>query len=652
MNGFRGFSLASLAAVAALAQVGCGGSQGEGDAMRPILSDSPAAQAELRGLLARFERGARDERVALAPALLDFQRRHPGDELRRVADVHLAWIALEQGDLRRADAIAARHAAGWGAHVDVARVVRGAVLRRSGKPKAAFSALRPLVSKLVDPYVRAFLNEEITAAAMDSGAYAQAIALMSVWLREAEDEEREAVRARIGALLPEIPAEHLTRALRARRPKAEGDGAAEGEGVAPELDVRPLIADRLATVAREQGDAALARELLAQPDLLVGSRSDELAQIADTARVDPPTVGLLLSTRTPESRRRGVDIAAGVVHGLGLPGSGARLVSRDDGGAASVAEALGRLTGEGAAVLIAGSDREQATAAAAFARAHAIPVLLLHPPEPAALDGAFVFVVGEEPGRAGEILARALAERGKKPVAMVGGEDPEGAAPRGPDAATSGPHAADAALLGPQAATRVPAGAARASGERVALVKLSCDTTFDARAFQSWGIQGLVLNGDAPCAERALRAAPRGAAIALGLEAAIPPPPGSLVATAGLFPMSVPSVGALGSQRAAGVDPPSPEAQAALAAWLTSHPGPPSFWAALGRDAGVLAWAGVRSLPATGTEDSAEAKARRLAAANALATATTPLWTTSARGFGGGRVLPREIGAREIKKAR
>ncbi|WP_437876191.1 hypothetical protein [Sorangium sp. So ce513] len=632
---------ALVALGAAVAGAGCGATDG-GAAVSPTLSRSPAAQAELHRILTRFANGGRAERIALEPELVAFRERYPGDDLVRVADAHLAWIALEQGDVRRAEALSAGiEARGRGATEDIARVLRGAALRRAGKPKPAFGVLRPLVSKVIDAYVRSLLNEEVTSAAMEAGAWTQALELMGVWLREAGDDERAAVRAQIGSLLHKVPIDHLVGALRA--------GQAAGEVVDPEVDLRSLIAERLAVVARERRDVALAKELLDRAGALLGRQGDavfEIAAGAGTARVEPPTVGLLISTRTSESRRRGVEIAAGVAHGLGLlrPGSDARLVSRDVGAEGSVGDALTSLTAEGAAVLIAGSSREQATEAARFARANGIPVLLVHPPEPAALDGAFVFVVGEEPSRGVEVLAAALAERGARPVALVGGGQQGAGAQGGGQQGAGAQGGAGQQGAGAQGgASKHDAAAAQPAEDGIALA-LPCDGPFDPRALRPPGIRGLILAGDALCAEQALRAAPRTVTIALGFEAAISAPPGSLVATAGLFPFSA---------APAGAPPPGASgAGAALEAWLATHPGPPSFWAALGRDAGVLAWAGVQRLPKTGTEDPAEVKARRLAAASAVSSATVALWTTSASGFGGKRVLPREIGYREIGKAR
>jgi hypothetical protein len=276
----------------------------------------------------------------------------------------------------------------------------------------------------------------------------------------------------------------------------------------------------------------------------------------------------------------------------------ARMVSRDDGpGEDHLEEALAALIAEGAALLIAGVDRAQATAAAAFARASEVPVLLLHPPDPDAVAGPFVFVVGEEPARVVDALVSALAERGARSVALVGDASTVASTPRNPAIA----------------------------------IALACDGPLQVRSLRSAAVQGLALNGDSFCAERALAVAqPLGLRAAFGFDAGPEAARGGLVATAGAFPLLAGTT----TRR--------------LEGWLALHPGPPTWWAALGRDAGVLAWAGVRGLPARGTEDRAEVKARRRAAAAAVAGAEAELWTTGAKGFGKGNVLPREIGHREV----
>lgn len=586
----------------ALGVGGCGGARGAEEPPVPALSGSPAAQAELRALLQRFAGGAREERVALRPALEGFRRRHPRDPLARVAEAHLAWIALDEGDLARAEATAAPLAQKEpGTTRDLAQVVQGAALRRRGRAREAYAALRPLVGKLIDSYVRALLNEEAVTAASDAGLWRPAIDLAGVWLRESTDDERPAAAARIAALIRKAPPEELVRQLRGRQ-------AAVPENLpAAEVELRRLLSERLAMVARERKDARLAQELLATSGPLLGAQGDAVAQLAagaTRARVGAPTVGLLLSVRTPETRRRSVEAAAGVAFGLGLLGqsdralSPVRLVSRDDGAAEDdrTAEALTSLSAEGAAVLIGGFDRGQATAAAAFARSAEMPVLLLHPPDPGIAQGPFVFVLGEDPARVSAALVAALAARGARPAALVAAADALGAASK-------------------------PAGVA---------VALSCDGPVEERTLRLAGVQALAITGGSSCAERALEAAGNlGLRVALGLETGSAAPAGALVATAGRFPFSTAST------------------DAALAPWLKAHSTPPGWWAALGRDAGVLARSGVEGLPARGTEDPAEVKARRRTAAEAVARAEATLWTTEAKGFGGTRALPRTLGARE-----
>lgn len=606
-----GFSsaFAAFAAIAALAGgPGCGGARGGlGEPPVPALSSSTRAQVELRRLLQRFAAAPRDERAALQAELVAFRRRYAGDPLNRLVDAHLAWIALEKGDLARAESLAAELRAGLpGVPRDIAQVVQGAALRRRGRPREAFTTLRPLVGKLIDAYARALLNVEVVTAATEAGRFTEAIKLADVWLREIGDEERAAARAGIQALLPRMPPEVLSRALRERQ-------AAQQEDIPEsELLLRTLLAERLAAVALEKKDVRLAQELLATSGPLLGAQGDRIAQLAagaTTARVGVATVGLLISARTPEARRRAVEAAAGVSFGLGLLSANGgdagkvRVVSRDDAGEAGedrTLEALSALTAEGAAVLITGFDRGQSTATAAFARAQEIPVLLLHPPDPGAVSGPFVFVLGEEPTRVGEALVAALAAEGARKVALVGDAETVGAASK-------------------------PAGVT---------VALSCDGPMDERTLRLAGAQGLALNGDDGCAERAMEA--MGALrlrAAFGLEALGAAPAGSLVAGAGRVPFA-------GAAR-----------DADAAAWLKAQVEPPSWWAALGRDAAVLAQAGLARLPAKGTEDPAEVKARRREVTEGVAQASAALWTTEARGFEGKQRMGREIRVGEAKGA-
>jgi hypothetical protein len=204
----------------------------------------------------------------------------------------------------------------------------------------------------------------------------------------------------------------------------------------------------------------------------------------------------------------------------------------------------------------------------------------------------------------GEALAAALGKRGGAPTAWIG----EGA----------------------------PVDGARAA----------CGEAAPVADWKKAGIAGLVVSGSAACARDAVQAtAGSGLRLAFGLDAAEAARPGALVATAGLFPVVEARAPASAPRDKAPLtrrSPPPPDPAPAT-------DGPRGWWSALGRDAGVLAWASLRDLPAKGTEDPAEVRARRASVAAALAAAEAALWTTEARGFAGGRVVARAVGVREAR---
>lgn len=527
-----------------------------------------------------------------------FREAHRRDVLARAADVLLAWIALDRGDLALAHERArqAEEAAGAGSYGDVARTVRGAALRRQGRPEAALTLLEPLVSKLVDGWARALLNEEVVESAVRAGKWQRALGWMSVWLREAGTEERASVRAHIERDLERVPAAELGRWLGRER------GIELARAAEEELEIRRLVAQRLAMVARAEKDAELAHQLLAGSGSLLGDHSDAIAQLAagaSRARVEARTVGLLLSLRNEKTRRRGAQIADGVAFGLGLPGSRARLVSRDDHGSIDrIEEALSALSADGASIVIAGSDEHEAGVAATFAEQKQIPVILLRAPAPGSTPPGklrFSFVVGVDLIDLESTLVSALASRGASPVAILADEPVSPRAPRGDVISLRGCNAASA-------------------------------------SWKALGVGGVVLSAHPECARAAVIAgAPDRLRFAASFEAdGAALPAGSVTATAGLYPI------ALGSK------------PRALEGWLKTHPIAPAWWVALGRDAAVLAWAGVQGLPPQGTEDPHEVALRRAMAATAVAAAQVDLWTTEARGFHGGRALPRTIGVREV----
>ncbi|MDC0749613.1 hypothetical protein [Polyangium mundeleinium] len=579
-----GFGLAVACAACGAA---CGGSRNDAIAPTVPLSSSIEAQTELRGIEASFAQSSRAERQALEDRLLAFQERYPKDALGPVADVMLAWIALERGDLSRATELSSRaetQTKSVGTTAELARMIQGAALRRSGKAEAALGKLLPLLGKLIDPHARTFLNEEATASAIGAKHHGQAIELMLVWLHEASIEERAEVRSKLAELLASIPPAALAPILEARRKQ-------HPEPLHEELEVQKTLIERLSGAAISARDQQLARRLLAAAMPLLGTSADELAELAagaGGARVEAPTLGLVLPTRSLEARRRGTQVVSGVMFGLGLPGSAARLVTRDDlGRDTGIEDALEGLGADGAAIVIAGVDREEATIAAKFAERESIPVVLLHPPAPDVADSAFVFVVGEEPERVRKALVGALPAKGQ--VVWVGDKG-----------------SVDMAREEAFECTRLP---------------------------PSWrGIGGVVVYGSC-VSDVLLSVSGSSVKTAVGLDlGGVNLPKGTFAATAGAYP----------------IDPRAPGRES-LSAWMAAHPDPPSLWAGLGRDAAVLAWVGVEGLPTQGTRDPKEVKRRREQAAAALAVAERDLWTTEAKGFGGARRLARTIGVREVR---
>lgn len=582
---------------------GCGGSRSTEPAPTPSLATTAAAQQEMRALAARWSHAGSAERAAMEPEIAAFRRRHAADGVAPLADAMLAWAALERGDVDEALRRARRGVGGRrGPAFDTMRVVEGAALRRKRDFGAALGVLSPLVGKLVDADARRLFDEEIVLAALGAKRWDLATDHLRRWLSAAADGGFAPSRERVDELIASLPPDALETELdrELARPAAPGDDGT----------LRRAMTAALARGARESGDVRLARHLLHVASSLLGDDADAIAELAGgaaPARIEARTVGLLLSLRSEALRWRGAEVAAGVAHGMGIPGSSARLATRvDHGDLGRVEEALAGLGADGAALVVAGLDSDDAAIAADFAEAHEVPVVLLHPPRRSLRIGSFryVYVLGEEPAAVAALLRAELTRRGAAPVGLL--EEGTRGAEQGDDA--------------------------RAEEGGWASIQ-ACEELAEKGAWTAPGLKGLVVAGDGPCAREAIAALARVPDLRLGLifgAEGVAARAGTLVATAGAFPLDRDAAG-------------SP-----LRAFSAVRPEGPSWWAALGRDAGVLAWAAVQALPARGTEDPAEVRSRRAAAAARLASAEAPLWTTEARGFGGARVLPRTVRVREV----
>lgn len=582
---------------------GCGGARNDGAPTVP-LSSSVRAQVELRAISATFAQANRTERLELEPRLVTFQERYAHDPLIPIADVMLAWIALDRGDIARARersqrASKATHARGTTA--DQATMIEGAALRRTGQPEAALDKLLPLRGKLIDAHARSLLNEELSTSALGAKRYGQAIDLMLEWLREAGVENRLDVREKLDHVVASIPIEELLPILEKRRAK-NIDPAND------ELAVQTTLVARLAESALDNKDQKLAARLLDKSSSLLGDRAEPIAALArgggGEARVEAPTLGFVLPTRSNEARKRGADVVRGIAFGLGLPGSDARLASRDDlGRLEGVEDALEGLVSDGAAIIIAGIDREESTIAAAFADRESVPIVLLHPPAPSTKASPFVFVMGEDPERLRKTLVAALTTH-----------VPTASKPR-----AGAPHVSPGQIVWVGDKGSVDMGQAES---------FECQ-----RLPQSWrGVAGVVAYGSC-VADVLLGVSGTSIQTAVGLDLdGVSLPKGTLAAAAGVYPID-----------------PRGTMHPTLVTWMRQHAEPPSLWAGLGRDAAVLAWSAVQVLPTKGTKDPAEVKARHHKAADTLAAAQAELWTTEARGFGGQRQIPRQISVRQVR---
>jgi len=587
----------ATAIVLGCALAACGGRQGAMPKPKPTLASSRRAQDAFRPLLKRWASGSKTERIALGPELDAFQTRFPDDGLTPLAGALSAWVALERGDLERAGRLArSAEDRGAGTSRDIAALVDGAAQRRRGRPVEALATLSPLAGKLIDPFARSFLSEEIAAAALSARRWSEALQAMRLWLRESSEEERAAVASRIAELLPTVPGPELV-AFLDRDKGNEVEGAPEGD-----KKLRELVALRLARLARERGDPRLAQRLLGSAGSLLGEEGTAVAALASgatAARVDAQTIGLVLSVRGAEARRRGSELAAGLAYGMGLPGSPARLVIRDDGGQLDgIHAALSDLSAEGAAILVASIDPDEAPLVVRFADQNRMPVVLVQPWEGPETASRHVFFLGEDPKQALGVIGAHLG--GNSTHLVVVGSTTQ------TDAHTTGFAA-----------------------------RVSCADVPPVAEWRENGVRGVVLLEGPGCAERVVAAATTSG---LTMTYAVGPgasgvrvPSGSLTLTAGLYPIDASTT------------------NSAIRGWVQARGSAPSWWAGLGHDAGVLAWAGVRVLPTQGTEDAAEVRARRATVRATLAAASGELWTTEARGFAGGQVVPRKLGVRTTR---
>lgn len=585
-----------LALVVAIA--GCGGAKVDPGAPVPALATTPGASRAFGDLRRRWAGATRQERLELEGYITSLRELYANEPVASVAEVYLAWIALEKGDFEQARALA--KAAG-GPHPgnvrDLSQLVDGATLVRSGEFHAALSTLEPLLGKLLDPYARELLHEEAVVAAVAASRWSDTIRLLDVWLRDAPDDDLSTVLEIARELLKQVPTQSLEQALEQIRQDTlnNGNSAVHSEAL------EKAIVRRLGTIAIARQDSSMARRLLANEGTLsqLGESGDQVMELAshfDVPQVNGRRIGLLLPAESPLDRARSADASRGALWALEKLGMtpqqmSNRLLVRNEGPTlAETSKAIAALDAEGAAVLIGGFDAERAKLIAELAEERGIAVLLLTPPAKRPTNARWPFFFGPAAEAAQAPLLDALGERGATVVVPVG---------------------STIALL--------------STGRARALSSLDCvpfaaslsPHRYPTADWKKQHVDGVLLVGEERCAEDVLdevRAASLDPLVGLGPTAAslvLPPssdasparkaPKHALVATLGCFPVDTQGK-------------PSDE----LLAFTATHGGPPSYWTVLTREATLLAAHAIEDLPTDQTMEAMEVARRRAQARAAL----------------------------------
>jgi hypothetical protein len=611
-----------MALIGSLASSACHRRSISDSASVAALAQSRGAQEAFRPLRQRFVGAERTQRALLEANLTWFVANYPKDGLTPLAKVYLALIAVDKGQIDRArELVEDAKKQPSGTTRDLSELVEGAILLRQKAAAQAFEQSLPLVGKLIDPYARVLLDEQIVVAGIAAKRWYEAVAYMDLWLRDAPEEDATSVRAAVRRALESIPGEPLELMLHAMRTAGAGTGYGN--------EIRKAVVARLAGVAIEQQDTALARRLVeSSSGNSLGEAAEGLEELASSggaAVVDGRSIGFLVSTGKSQLGERAAEVLSGVVDALRLTGeAGApdhvRLTTRDEregGSQTSILEtkrielALKALASQGASVLIAGLDPPQAQIAAAFAESTRIPVILLSPANETKVRPP-VFVLGDSSDRAVTALVESMVGRGARSIAPVGGSVPKAVAGR---------------------ATFLEVASCNATASQAG------ESRFPVADWRAARVDHLLLLGDAACASDAMDAVLAGRLsgirAAVGLEAAVVA--GELlrvpswVATAGNFPLK------------------RGDATSAMSGFKKRNGKAPSWFAALGHDAAVLARLALRTLPQDRADDKDEVERRHDAARIALGRAEADLWTTDARGFAGQNVIAREIGVIEVK---
>jgi hypothetical protein len=574
-------SLAVLGVLGILGVPACGSSQTSASPEASVAGAS-RAQAEFRLLRTHFFDADAQGRARLLSRLNVFLTRFPRDERAHDVRVYLAFAYVEQGDRASARKLLAPVLAGAaGSQRDFASVAAAAILAREGETERALAELDALGGRIIDLDERYVYGEERARTAFISGNYELALRALLDWLVQSPPDRKERARKAATTLIERVPTDALVSALGALRPT---DGARQHleEGRAWLIGA---VVSRLTRVALERSSSALARHLLeVAPAALRGTpEGKKLVELAASGSRAPAVagraVGLLLGLGNTMERRRAAAISQGMTRALGT----------NDQPTSSA----------GVSLIVRYGTEDVPAAFTALAA-----------------DGAALIVAGGDDESARR--AAAQAETLRIPLLLL--RPPE--VPPRANGFTFVLGLDDGVVLDTVAEALATRGARKL--ERVGPGGIPCDVEptapgaprFPHGVWKKAGVDGLLVSGDAECATdlaRELGAARLAWPLGLGLDA------GRAYATLGR-PAFVVKTGKFPDEL-----------------------GDSGWYEALGHDAGVLSARALEALPLAGVARGEDVEALRERARGALERAEADLQTSAARGFGGARVLPREV---------
>lgn len=605
---WRALSLAALAACCG-ALPGCASRQEAGPEPELALAGSAEAQARFRSLHEAWVSTPLDARAGLERRLTEFVQRYPTDPQGRWVRIYLAWIAIQQKRLDIAERwLALAEPGPAGAANDLAGVVQAALELSKGNAAGAYRQLLELSGKLIDADDRLLCLDQLVLAALAYHRYQAAVLHMLELSAQAARRHRERTWRALEPRLASIPLPELEASLPSlSTDQIQSASVTPAERAAAVDWMRRTLLELLSRSALDEQDVALAQRLVATPRAASSDDLDksELLLLATRGTLERSVrgrgLGLALELSDEVSSQRSIDVATGISLTLDLPGQAREkdsivLVTRqvEQG---KVADALARLAGDGASLLVAGFDADSARQASDFAAQSGTPVLLLHEPaDPSGTAAALApsaFVLGVDDRRADDVLYAALEPRFHQVVRVGSLEAP----------CPESDEQLDALLAN-----------ASAGGRRPRL-------EFDAGS---------------NCARQVLMHLPRALrplALGFGLDA---------LAVAWDDAPAADEMWAVGAGRLPNLDGPR---DALVSLWYSRKSRPPTWYEALGHDAALAASIAIGPAPRGVLRDADSVRDVYRSVRERLGQALGALWTADGDRFDGTRHLPRALRA-------